>query len=228
MSSKKSILSAAESPVNPPPVPGSDEARRITVGSGRKLCESYQQSGPNGSCLKMCAASLLLSKAWFSTACLLKWKVLDMKSSRSLFQLAPWTPRTGGTGYGFWPTVTAAAEAPNMGSNKRNGPRSLIQVAREIWPTPRASEAGPDLAKLTRSKTGISLPAAVRLFPTPTVQDAENNGGPSQATRNTPPLNAVAGGSLNPTWVEWLMGFPAGWTACGVSETRSSRKSSSK
>jgi hypothetical protein len=34
-------------------------------------------------------------------------------------------------------------------------------------------------------------------------------------------------GALNPTWVEWLMGFPLGWTDLGPSETRSSRKSSS-
>jgi DNA (cytosine-5)-methyltransferase 1 len=33
------------------------------------------------------------------------------------------------------------------------------------------------------------------------------------------------GGSLNPTWVEWLMGFPLEWTACEAWETRSSRKS---
>ncbi len=26
-------------------------------------------------------------------------------------------------------------------------------------------------------------------------------------------------GSLNPEWVEWLMGFPIGWTDCGPSET---------
>ena len=26
-------------------------------------------------------------------------------------------------------------------------------------------------------------------------------------------------GSLNPTWVEWLMGFPIGWTDCEHSET---------
>ena len=24
------------------------------------------------------------------------------------------------------------------------------------------------------------------------------------------------GGSLNPTWVEWLMGFPLGWTDLGA------------
>lgn len=51
------------------------------------------------------------------------------------------------------------------------------------------------------------------LLPTPTVQDAKNNGSKSQMERNTKPLNAVIGGSLNPNWVEWLMGWPIGWTA---------------
>jgi hypothetical protein len=50
-------------------------------------------------------------------------------------------------------------------------------------------------------------------FPTPTTQDAKNNGTPSQMERNTKPLNAEVGGSLNPTWVEWLMGWPLMWTS---------------
>jgi hypothetical protein len=33
-----------------------------------------------------------------------------------------------------------------------------------------------------------------------------------------------AGGSLNPTWVEWLMGFPIGFTDLGPLETQSFRK----
>ena len=54
-------------------------------------------------------------------------------------------------------------------------------------------------------------------WPTPTVQDAENDGGPSQYNRNSIPLNALVklgtnGGQLNPPWVEWLMGWPIGWT----------------
>lgn len=33
-------------------------------------------------------------------------------------------------------------------------------------------------------------------------------------------------GSLNPAWVEWLMGFPTGWTDLEASETQSSPRSS--
>jgi hypothetical protein len=29
------------------------------------------------------------------------------------------------------------------------------------------------------------------------------------------PYQTQTTGSLNPTWVEWLMGYPAGWTDCG-------------
>ena len=50
-------------------------------------------------------------------------------------------------------------------------------------------------------------------WPTPTRQDAANNGGPSQQKRDTKPLNTVAGGPLNPPWVELLMGWPPGWTS---------------
>jgi hypothetical protein len=35
-------------------------------------------------------------------------------------------------------------------------------------------------------------------------------------------------GSLNPEWVEWLMGYPIGHTDCGDSATPSCRKSRPK
>jgi len=37
-------------------------------------------------------------------------------------------------------------------------------------------------------------------------------------------MRAGNGGKLNPTWVEWLMGFPTGWTDLKDSETPSSPK----
>lgn len=75
-----------------------------------------------------------------------------------------------------------------------------------LWATPSAADS--------QGTTGDDLATAVNraMFPTPTTQDASNNGGASQMNRNTPPLNAVVGGSLNPTWVEWLMGYPKNWT----------------
>ena len=44
----------------------------------------------------------------------------------------------------------------------------------------------------------------------------------------TPTLPDQIGGQLNPRWVEWLMGYPDGWTDLEGSEMPSSRKSSSK
>ncbi len=55
------------------------------------------------------------------------------------------------------------------------------------------------------------------LWPTPTVYGNYNRKGVS-ATSGDGLTTAVKkqtpteGGSLNPEWVEWLMGFPAGWT----------------
>jgi DNA (cytosine-5)-methyltransferase 1 len=68
--------------------------------------------------------------------------------------------------------------------------------------------------------SGDGLETFVKLYPTPTANDAKNNASPSQTTKNgrhSDALNVVAGGSLNPAWVAWLMGFPIGWTDIGTS-----------
>jgi len=61
-------------------------------------------------------------------------------------------------------------------------------------------------------KHGLNLAGAVQMWPTPTAHLAKETNAPSESTRNTPTLTAQAGGKLNPTWVEWLMGWPLGWT----------------
>ena len=50
-------------------------------------------------------------------------------------------------------------------------------------------------------------------WPTPTARDWKDNGkSPAELARNSVTLATHAGGQLNPTWVEWLMGWPLGWT----------------
>lgn len=66
-----------------------------------------------------------------------------------------------------------------------------------------------------RMKKGLPLQLndqIAHLYPTPTANDAKNNGNPSREKRHSPGLNGAAGGSLNPEFVEALMGFPISWT----------------
>lgn len=123
-----------------------------------------------------------------------------------------------------WPTP-AAANA-DQGQNEPDGKRgqTLKGAARgQLWNTPSTEDHKSDgpLAVEWAEKwaNGESIPTCFQrlrnqvLYPTPTKQDSENNGGPSQAERNTPPLNSVVGGQLHADWVEWLMGWPRGWSA---------------
>lgn len=90
---------------------------------------------------------------------------------------------------------------------------------KEKWPTPTKSDGLGGPGQSASAQGGMNLRTAVRRFPTPTVNDSKNNNPPSQALRDTPPLNVVVGGRLNPPWVEWLMGWPLGWTDLRPLET---------
>jgi len=66
----------------------------------------------------------------------------------------------------------------------------------------------------------LAMEVALRgMWPTPTSHNAKETNAPSEAKRNTPTLAAQIGGSLNPTWVEWLMGWPLEWTDLKPSAT---------
>ena len=83
-----------------------------------------------------------------------------------------------------------------------------------LWPTPTASSNGPSKVGSKNPRgihSGNALATAVS-WRTPTVNDSKSNGTASQQNRQSPNLNAQVGGPLNPTWVEWLMGWPLEWT----------------
>ena len=70
----------------------------------------------------------------------------------------------------------------------------------------------------TGVKWGVKLDALIEYqyrttLPTPTAKDWKDNGkSPAELARKSKTQATHAGGQLNPTWVEWLMGFPIGWT----------------
>ena len=78
-------------------------------------------------------------------------------------------------------------------------------VARASWPTPKASMT--DMHTMESQRPSGTERARMR-----------DNGTPFQTE---------ATGQLNPTWVEWLMGFPPGWTDLEPSATPSSPRSPS-
>jgi hypothetical protein len=142
--------------------------------------------------------------------------------------------------------LATAYPTPNMGDRfrRRHVGNLLESVANVMWPTPSASgfecaDVPKLLARRERCKEkgtngngfGLTLNQAVKvaMFPMPTARDFKSGKGKTQAERGRtagPSLSEASGGSLNPTWVEWLMGFPLEWTVCDAWGTRSSRRSS--
>jgi len=88
------------------------------------------------------------------------------------------------------------------------------------WPTPLAQDAKHSGYAKNRSWGTEMLAYAVVRHATPTARDWRS-GKASQAThdKNSRPLSEQIGGSLNPPWVEWLMGWPLGWTDLKPLET---------
>jgi hypothetical protein len=64
----------------------------------------------------------------------------------------------------------------------------------------------------------------MKMWPTPTARDYKGGRTPEKSAEKgrNPQTNSLADavrakitGQLNPMWVEWLMGFPVGWTDIG-------------
>ena len=168
--------------------PGSAEARAMTVGSGQRWLKLLSVSDPLGCWLKMC----LESSRWNSTQCYLTWNASSTPHGRLLFRLVPSTPNTDVSEFGLWPTPTAPGSHQVGKITEWGGSGNPL---RKMWPTLTVDDSN------------------TVMLPTPTARDWRS-GKASQATmdKNNRPLSEHVGGSLNPEWVEWLMGYPEGWT----------------
>jgi len=185
------ISSQPDIPASLGPLPGSAEAQRMTAISGRKYLQLCKQSGQLGAFSRMFMDTL----AWASTKCYLTWKPKATPQGRLLFQLAVSMPRTEETGSGLWATPRT--------TDGTGGPRKLDEKGRRI------SQTNPDLV------FGANLADQVKMWPTPTAnKDAcgTPNGKMQKMLGNHPEVRNTGAGTLNPQWVEWLMGYPEGWT----------------
>jgi hypothetical protein len=82
------------------------------------------------------------------------------------------------------------------------------------WPQAGTTRSG--TASRLRPLAPRSYERALGFWPTPVASERRRTTPYSQGGQS---LTYVLGGPPNPTWVEWLMGFPEGWTASGGSET---------
>jgi hypothetical protein len=101
--------------------------------------------------------------------------------------------------------------------------RGNLKEAVMLWPTPTVGDSRNSARHTTttgKSHDGTTLVDATRVWPTPTARDykgqnsAKHLAKPGGHHNQLPNAVALRGnvGALNPTWVEWLMGFPSGWT----------------
>ena len=140
-----------------------------------------------------------------------------------------------------WPTPTSRDWKDQIGAyppstNVTRGETLMNTVTRRSWPTPAArdwKDTGENTNYEKIAKKG-KLAGAVKMWPTPNASDNRDRGNLSdpaiqrriamgkQVGLTMAVKEKKGGGTLNPTWVEWLMGYPTGWTDLSPSETASS------
>jgi hypothetical protein len=131
---------------------------------------------------------------------------------------------------GQWPRPKSSPSGPDYArvNRPRSGGDDLATAVARTIPTPTAGDAkssGSRNTENSKANPGLSLTdfvrqdgGAGRQVATP---DANCWKGGNRKAQITDPSYGIlpTTGQLNPTWVEWLMGFPTGWTDCEHSET---------
>lgn len=82
-----------------------EKAREMTAISGRRCLELFGRFVPAGSWAKTFSELLIGRRDWFSSRCVLTWKMRATKSNRLYFQLVVSMPHTKGIEYGLLPTA---------------------------------------------------------------------------------------------------------------------------
>ena len=216
--------------------------------SGQICSESLKKSDPPGLLQRMSEELLTSKTAWYSKQCALIWKVKASKSKRLLFQLQASARPIEEKESGLWATPNTMDHLPprsEEGTKKlmqgqrkgRSRPSNLREqvdpATMKLWRTPDAHcDRGASSKERMQMKVNKKMPISLNdqvahpniMWPTPREFMYKD----SKIDRGKGNLGEKVGGALNPMWVEWLMGYPGGYTDLKDWETLSSRKSQKK
>ncbi len=196
---------------------------------GWKWPESSVKYDPAGCSWKTRQHSLLGGLIEFSET----WPRSGLMLDGECWELPRLEPITNATASGLW-------AIPRASCGERGGGDLLQQVkgnpspsGRYKVPTPTAwdatRQASKDTTNLFQTSTGIVqrrnadgtssncglVDTAINL-PTPGANDWKSGTGwdaqKQKENGHSPQLRHLSGGQLNPAWIEWLMGWPLGWT----------------
>ena len=123
----------------------------------------------------------------------------------------------------MWPTPTTQDNNQVKGSPDHPKRGTTLGGAVRQWPTPTASDSQGGAREMDGKRGRALKDLPQQMWPTPTAnEDAAGtpNGNMQRMLGNHPGVRGTtpqewSAGQLNPTWVEWLMGLPLGWTDLG-------------
>ncbi len=227
-------------------LPASREAQRMLETSGRKCFELLGNSVLDGLLLRMFQTSTQWAT---STLRLMIWSPSATKSGRLKFRLRVLEPHTCESESGLWPTPRAndAEKRGDIKIDPRSGLPSAVKMfptpraqdgekmgqgslgdKQTLLPTPTESMVTmADMVQAQYAGNSGDRPSyqeAKKLWRSPGAALINPSSRVKKLTGRTPEdpqvgLADQVGGQLNPTWVEWLMGYPLGWTDLKDSET---------
>lgn len=172
--------------------------------SGQSSSDVFARLDPDGLWQKTsagcCQVTLDGSSETFSET----WPRAGMTRSGTAYLRPPLAPLTNGIASGLWPTPGAN---DYKGSSRVGQRRGQLDEAIESMPA------------------WIPCPCCENFLCLIHLLHAHECACPSVDEWSSDPYTDRAPGRLAPMFSEWLLGFPIGWTVCGPSETRLSRRS---
>ena len=195
--------SVGDSPVNPLAQQESDKGKMTSEICGRQLFAVYERSNPDGSSLKTsqdCSVqenqlkrimrspnqNLFDTLEPFSET----WPRAGMMLDGVCYRQPKWERRISEIGCGLLPTLTAYAAK---------------------WPTPYGFSKDGRSNGPSGNELGRAVNQSLKTWPTPRTRNIDY-WDKAYAEKKQTLCDSLVGGQLNPTWVEWLMGWPRNWT----------------